>query len=274
MPTKSDFVRQMLELAEKHEAQERAAAIPEEKYKKILVIPDVQAKHGHDLSYLNCLSKYIEDKRPTHVVNIGDHSDMPSLSSFDVGKIQFEGRRYKIDIAAGIEANERIWEHVTYKPESHIFVGNHEHRIARAVECDAKLEGVMSLDDLQYEKFYDHVHPFLEVAKLGGLAFSHYFYQPNSGRPYGGTAHSKLKNIGMSFVMGHQQGLDVAMRELPDGTQQIGIVAGSFYEHTEIYRGPQAQGHWRGVVMLHECDGSGRADPMFVSLDFLRRRYG
>lgn len=250
-----------------------SAQFAPQKEQTICVIPDIQAKPGIDLSYLECISRYIEDKRPDVVMNLGDMADMPSLSSYDRGKKQFEGRRYKHDIEAAIEANERLWAHVKYQPETHILYGNHENRIVRAVDDDAKLDGVMGLHDLQYEKYYQHVHPFLKVVKVAGIAFSHYFYTPNSGKPYGGTAHTKLKNVGMSFVQGHQQGLDVALRELPDGSQQIGIVAGSCYEHDEDYRGPQANGHWRGIVMLHECDGSGRADPMFVSLNFLRRRY-
>ena len=89
----------------------------------------------------------------------------------------------------------------------------------------------------------------------------------------GGTAHTKLKNIGLSFVMGHQQGIDIAMRELPNGKKQHGIVAGSFYQHEMDYRGPQANNHWQGILMLHEVR-DGTFDLMQVSLDFLRRKYG
>lgn len=251
--------------------EQSATAAP--KFERHLIIPDVQARPGDDLSFLNCISRYIEEKRPDRVINLGDLADMASLSSYDIGKRQFEGRRYKADVNITKEANERIWEHVTYDPDSDIFEGNHEYRIQKVVDSDARLEGTIGLEDLEYAKYYKNVHPFLSVAKIGGIAYSHYFYNPNSGKPYGGTAHVKLKNIGMSFVMGHQQGLDVAMRELADGRQQIGIVAGSCYEHDETYRGPQANGHWRGIIMLHEVDGTGRADPMFVSLNYLRRKY-
>ena len=53
---------------------------------KILVIPDVQAKPGVDFQYLNKLGHYIVEKRPDTIVCIGDFADMPSLSSYDVGK--------------------------------------------------------------------------------------------------------------------------------------------------------------------------------------------
>ena len=67
---------------------------------KHLIIPDTQVKRGVDLSYLEWIGKYIVDKKPDVIVQIGDFADMPSLSSYDVGKKSFEGRRYKDDIEA------------------------------------------------------------------------------------------------------------------------------------------------------------------------------
>jgi hypothetical protein len=73
--------------------------------------------------------------------------------------------------------------------------------------------------------------------------------------------------------MGHRQVLDVATRTLPvDGRQQWGIVAGACYPHDEDYKGHQGNKHWRGVIVLHEVQ-DGDFDPMFVSLDYLRRSY-
>ena len=67
---------------------------------KHLMIPDLQIKPGLDLTYLKWIGKYIVDKKPDVIVQIGDAADMPSLCSYDVGKKSFEGRRYKDDIAA------------------------------------------------------------------------------------------------------------------------------------------------------------------------------
>jgi hypothetical protein len=45
------------------------------------------------------------------------------------------------------------------------------------------------------------------------------------------------------------------------------------YTHTEDYKGYQGNEHWRGCIMLNDVvDGS--FDPMFISLDYLERRYG
>ncbi len=42
------------------------------------------------------------------VINGGDFADMPSLSSYDIGKKTFEGRRYKADIEAAHSAMEAL----------------------------------------------------------------------------------------------------------------------------------------------------------------------
>ena len=246
-------------------------------YRKHFVIPDVQAKPGVPLKHLEWAGKYIAEKRPDVIVCIGDFADMPSLSLYDRGKKSFEGRRYKADVSAAHEAMELLMTPIVnvpdYNPELILTLGNHEHRISRACDDDSKLDGTIGLQDLGYEAWGWKVIPFLQVKEIDGIHYSHYFYNPNSGKPYAGTAHTKLKNIGMTFVMGHQQGIDVAMRELPNGKKQCGVVAGSFYQHQEDYKGPQGNGHWHGCLMLHEVN-EGEFDLMQISLDYLRRRYG
>jgi hypothetical protein len=53
---------------------------------------------------------------------------------------------------------------------------------------------------------------------------------------------------------------------------QHGLVAGSFYIHDEDYKGPQGNEHWRGIIVKHEVE-NGTYDPMFVSLNYLCKRY-
>lgn len=245
-------------------------------HKRIFVIPDVQAKPGVPLDHLKWCGKYISEKRPDIIVCLGDFADMPSLSLYDKGKKTFEGRRYKADISAAHEAMERLMTPIAqasdYKPEMVLTLGNHEDRINRATNDDAKLDGTIGVHDLGYAEWGWSVIPFLEVINVQGISFSHYFYNPNSGKPYAGTAHTKLKNIGLSFVMGHQQGIDVATRELPNGKRQFGIVAGSFYQHHEDYKGPQGNGHWQGCLMLNEAK-EGEFDLMQISLNYLKRKF-
>ena len=249
-----------------------------------LVLPDCQVRDGDDLEFLRCIGRYIVKKQPDKIICLGDFADMPALSSYDVGKKSFEGRRYLKDIEASkngmdalfepineYNANQRKTKHKTYTPEFHLTLGNHENRINRAVELDAKLEGILRVDDLAYAAYGWKVYPFLDVVIIDGIAYSHYFTSGLLGRPVS-TAQACLNKKHMSCIQGHQQGLQVAMGHKADGVRLTSIIAGSFYEHDEDYLGPQGNKHWRGFLVLHEVN-DGQFDPMFVSLDFLKQKY-
>lgn len=247
-----------------------------------LIIPDTQVKPGVPTDQLDWVGQYIADKRPEVIVHLGDHWDMPSLSSYDKGKRQMEGRRYRADVEAGNEGLAKLDAPVAkhnrqqrrnkaklYKPLKKLLRGNHEERIMRATQDDAALDGTIGYGDLESPGW--EVHDFLEVVWIDGVAYSHYFYNPMSGRPYSGACLTRLKNIGHSFTMGHQQTLDYAVRPVAD-TMHHGLIAGACYLHDEDYKGPQGNDHWRGIVMCHQVE-DGSYDPMFVSLDYLCRRY-
>ncbi|MNZ71595.1 hypothetical protein D3C78_899600 [compost metagenome] len=94
-----------------------------------------------------------------------------------------------------------------------------------------------------------------------------------TGKPYGGQVLNQLKTVGRSFVVGHKQVLDIAIRPTLDGKMQVGIINGASYPHDEAYKGYQGNFHFRGIIMLNEVkDGFGL--PVPVSLDFLREKYG
>ena len=187
--------------------------------RKHLIIPDTQVTPDTPVDHLRWIGKYIVEQKPDVVVHLGDHADMESLSMYDRGKRDFEGRRYVRDIDAAREAMETLMQPLNdynamrrrngkkqYKPELVFTLGNHENRICRAVNDDARLDGALGLFDLGYEDWGWEVYPFLDVAHVDGIAYSHYFANPLSGRPYGGESiTTRLKNIGFSFTMGHQQ---------------------------------------------------------------------
>jgi hypothetical protein len=149
--------------------------------------------------------------------------------------------------------------------------GNHEARISRAVEDNAQLEDTLSLDDLNLSEYGWERHGFLEPVDIDGIIYSHYFYNPNTGRPYSSEVHARLKTIGHSFTMGHQQGLQYGLRPVAGGRHH-GLVVGTSYLHDEKYLGPQGNAYWRGIVVCHQVE-RGQYDPMMVSLDYLCRRY-
>ena len=248
---------------------------------KHLVIPDSQVRPGVSTAHLRWIGQYIVEKKPDVVIHLGDHWDMPSLSSYDKGKKQFEGRRYAQDIEAGNEAIRLLTDPIAeynkgrranqrYNPRLVFLMGNHEQRIERAVEAEAILDGTIGYHDLNLEGW--EVHDFLEVVWIDGVAYSHYFYNPMNGRPYSGdNIKLRIKNIGHTFTQGHQQTLDYGIRFV-GGRSQHGLVCGACYLHDEDYKGPQGNAHWRGIVVKHEVD-EGSYNPMFVTLDYLCRRY-
>ena len=252
---------------------------------KICCVADTQCKSEEDISYMSAIGKYIADKRPDVVVHIGDNFDMPSLSSYDKGKLSFEGRRLKADIEAGKEGLRLLLEPTkqlqqrqksakkkVYTPRLVFCVGNHEDRFDRLARDNPELQGFVGVETLGLEDMGWEVYPFLKPCVIEGINFVHYLANPFTGKPYGGSALNQLKNVGASFVVGHKQVLDVAMLPTLDGKMRIGIINGSCYPFDESYKGFQGNNHFRGVTILNEVkDGFGL--PSFASLDYIMQKY-
>jgi hypothetical protein len=249
-----------------------------------IVIPDCQVKDGVDLSYLTCIGNYIAEKKPDTIVQIGDFADMPSLSSYDVGKKSFEGRRYKRDVEVVHEAMQLLTQPIhdeayrtfvnkkkRWKPNLVLTLGNHEDRISRVVESDPKLDGTIAIADLGYEAFGWNVIPYLQPISIDGIVYCHYFTSGVMGRPVSSARHL-LNKKHQSCVMGHVQNWDLARDVRADGTPIIGLFVGSCYEHNEDYLGPQGNNYARGIWTLYEVE-DGDFHPHFISLDYLRKRY-
>ena len=252
---------------------------------KILVIPDTQVKRGVCLDHLRYAGMWAAEKRPDVIVQLGDFADMESLSSYDIGKRDFEGRRYTTDIEIAKEAMRIFMEPIIaeqqkiirckekrWKPRMILTLGNHEQRINKAVNNDPKLDGLISINDLEYSRWGWEVYPFLEVVVIDGVAFSHYFVSGVLGRPVTSARMLTTKHH-MSCIAGHQQGKDIAYSQAADGRRITSIISGSFYSHTENYLNAQTNIHWRGIWQLNEVN-EGAFDEMPLSLEYLRRKYG
>lgn len=242
-----------------------------------LVIPDGQVKEGVNTDHWEWIGNYIAEKKPDVIVNIGDFWDMPSLSMYDKGKLPFEGRRYVKDVKSGRDAMERLLKPIQdynrgareqYQPEMHFCEGNHEQRITRVADNNPEYHGKIDLFDLGIEEYGWKFHPFLKVAKLDGIEYSHYFTSGVMGRPVSSAA-ALLRERQCSATMGHVQHMDIAIHKK---TQQTALFCATCYSHDEHYLGPQGNDHKRGIVVKHEVD-AGRYDIMTVSLAFLKKAY-
>lgn len=250
-----------------------------------IVIPDTQTKYGVATKHLEWVAQYIVDKfagvPDVRIIMLGDHWDMPSLSSYDRkgGKLM-EGRRYVTDVRYGNLAWSQLSEPLVAAEQrtgvefdKHYLRGNHEERINRAINQDAQLEGLVGYDQLQVDiDGLWRIHDFLEPVRLDGVTYAHYFQARGSNRPLGGQSiDARIKTVGHSFTQGHTPGLWFGRREHLHGAH-LGLVAGSCYLHDEEYMGHQGNNHWRGIVICYDVR-QGDYDIKPVSLNSLCQRY-
>lgn len=251
---------------------------------KHFVIPDTQVKPGVPLDHLVAAGNYIAEKKPDVIVMLGDFADMESLSSYDVGKKSFEGRRYSADIEAAHQGmfllslpilneiyRQKKNKKKQWSPRMVLTLGNHEDRISRVVNLDPKLEGTIRLADLDYNSYGWNTVPFLEPVVIDGIAYCHYFTSGLMGRPVT-TANALLTKKHMSSVMGHVQGRQIAYGVRADGKQMTSLFAGGFYQHDEEYLNWQGNKQWKGCWMFHEVN-DGSFDEMPLSLNYLMKNY-
>lgn len=219
---------------------------------------------------------------------MGDWWDMPSLSTHDgPGSKEGEGQRVMSDIEAGNaafellvapmqrrRANLMLQHKKHWNPRCEFLFGNHEDRLTRTIFRDPKWDGIISLASLKTPGF--RRNDFLRIVDIDGIKYSHYFPNPHSGRPIGGTIPNRLNHIGGTFVQGHQQGFLYGTKQYPDHVKH-GLVCGRFYSRHEHYRPDDVQdSEWNGIVVLNEVrtiKGHGTFDLMPLSYNYLRAKY-
>jgi hypothetical protein len=250
--------------------------------RKHMVIPDTQCKPGVPLDHMRWAGLYACVKKPTVIVNLGDHWDMPSLCSYDKGKRSAENQTYENDILAGNKGMELFMEPIVeemerclergepWDPELHFIYGNHEARIERAVEDQPALFGTLNYDRFALQDWIQH--PFLEVALVDGVAYSHYFTSGTMGRPVT-TARALLTKKHQTCVMGHVQRYESAMDYNAEGKRITGLFAGCYYQHEDGYRDKQSNvATWRGVHVLYGVR-DGEFTHNSIDLSYLRDRF-
>jgi hypothetical protein len=246
--------------------------------KTILVLPDSHAHPDYHNKRYEWFAHLVLDLSPDFVVDIGDFYDMPSLSSYDKGTKGFEGRRYKKDIEAGLDAQERI-HRITRAPKKKLpkffrTIGNHENRINRAINHDAILEGTIGLSDLQSKEYGWEEIPFLEPLFIQGITFQHYFTSGIMGRPIGGENHAKslITKQFASCVQGHSHTMDYARRTDSAGNKIHGLVCGVYQDYDAGFAGPANKMWDKGVAILRNCE-AGDYELQWISIDSIKKEY-
>lgn len=249
---------------------------------KHLVIPDAHASPDWSLERFKWLGQLVCDLRPDVVISIGDWADMPSLSSYDVGKKSFEGRRYRDDINAAREAQTLFFTPIRKQkkklPRFIMLEGNHEQRIKRAINDDAKLDGTISPDDLGYREYgWEYVEyrgSTPGVIMVDGVAYAHYFTSGVMGRPIGGVrpAYTLLQKQHMSCTQGHIHTFDLSIQTTGDDRKIMGCVCGVYTDEELDYAGNANDLWWRGVLLKDNVN-DGTYDAHMISMHTIKKEY-
>lgn len=247
-----------------------------------LICPDSHAHYEHHNDRADWLGKLMVDLKPDVFVHMGDHADMPSLSSYDKGKRSFHGKSYKKDIDVSLDFQERLWEPVRRQkkrlPHRVILEGNHEQRIERVLDLSPELAGTVDFNDLQFDKYYDEVVRYdgglPGIYRRDGILFAHFFPTGVSGRPVGGErpAHMLLAKNGISTIAAHSHTLDFATRRTVADRTMNAIVAGCYQDYINDWCGPVGKFWQAGVVVLRNVE-DGDFDFQWISLHALRKEY-
>lgn len=247
-----------------------------------LVIPDSHAHYQHHNKRAEWLAQLIIDVKPDVVIHIGDSADLPSLSSYDKGKRSFHGRTYRQDIDAHLDFQDRLWSPLQRRkkrmPRTVFCIGNHEQRIAKALDLSPELDGTISFRDLDLGRWYDTIVPYdgtsPGVIDVDGIQYAHYFVSGGMGRPIGGLhpAASLVNKRMVSSTCGHSHGADFRLHTAGDGRRVMGAFVGCYQDYVNDWAGEAAKGWWSGVLMKHHVE-RGQYDPEFISLDRIRKAY-
>jgi len=247
-----------------------------------LIIPDQHAQPDVPNAHASLIGHLINSIHPDVVINIGDAADMPSLCSYDRGTRAFEGRRYKRDISAAIEYQDRLWAPVKKQkkkmPRRVLLIGNHEQRIVKATQISPELEGTIGLGDLQYEQYYDQVVPYVGatpgIIAIDGVEYAHYFVSGVMGRPIGGLhpAASLLSTRHVSSTCGHLHLADYSIRNAGESAKIMGCFAGCYQDFDPEFAGVSAKLWWSGVVVKRFVN-AGEYDIQFISLNSLKEAF-
>jgi hypothetical protein len=258
---------------------------------KILVIGDAHAKPDTDLSRFTWLGRMVVDEQPDYIIDMGDWEDMPSLSSYDMGKMSYEGRRYKRDLESAWEGRKLFNSPIAdynqrkksnkerqYRPTKIALGGNHfERRVNRAIELAPMLEGTISVNDNYCEEYgWDYV-PFLEPITIEGFTFNHYFQGNGTSNPIAMgkyPAQTLLREKHTSCVMGHNHLLDVSTDINAREERIWGFSAGCYFEHWEDYAGRNNARWWRGILILDGAKNGDIGGYRTISLARIKELYG
>lgn len=220
-----------------------------------IVVGDAHARAGISHERFRWLGRMVSDLEPDVVVQLGDWYDLPSQCK----PASFRERirtTLKDDLEAGAEAVQEYHKGLGSATaptsiEHHITEGNHDWRIKRMSESEPWLDGLIDAGATHKAAGWKW-HPFLEPARIDGVAYQHYVTNER-GQPVSGVYQARNSLIKTEFkeslVVGHSH---IYQRHLAEARGIQAVVAGCYFEHHEEYAGASNERWWRGVLVFNE----------------------
>lgn len=266
-----------------------------------LIIGDAHARADISNDRFSWLGLYIADyvkanpNRMLKIIDMGDWEDMPSLSSYDRGKLDFEGRRYYNDLGAAYDARNRLLAPMNEiklqarlnkkkQPDNYELYalgGNHfEGRINKILQENSWLDGTLLVSDNRCADFGFNYIPFGQPISLDGIMYVHYWKARGTNYPIGGgknPSQTILREKMCSTVVAHSHVLDRATTVTGQGNKLFCLVAGSFLaeDQEEKYAGQSNMQWWKGICLLKDVkDGYPEGGEEYIPVKTLREQYG
>lgn len=253
---------------------------------KIICVGDAHQSPEITTARFSRLGKLICDEKPDIVIQIGDLWDFGSMSAWDRGKAEIEGKRFNSDLDSGHNALDRMeriilsrkWGQEKWGNVKRYFTaGNHEFRVHRALQHIPSLDGFIDMNFGLPDRTYPwHVTPYERSVEIEGIEFSHCFMNA-MGRPISGIHHSHQLNQKRmkASICGHSHLYDQKVATRGD-EKVMSIVCGAFMEPWEVqfeqYAGLQNKVWDRGVLILDNVQ-DGQFDVRWIWMKNLIHQY-
>lgn len=242
------------------------------------------------------ITDYIKNNPNTlvKIIDMGDWEDMPSLSSYDRGKLDFEGRRYADDLAAAYDARSKVVgplqsliqfriDNKKKKPDNYelwSLGGNHfEGRLNRIVQDNPWLAGTLLVTDNHCDKYGFNYVPFGDTINHDGIMYTHYWKARGTNYPIGGgktPAATILREKLCSSVTAHSHVLDRVTSVTGEGKKLFSLVAGCFLDESqeEKYAGQSNKQWWKGICLLKDVQqGFPEGGEVYIPIKTLKENY-
>lgn len=139
------------------------------------------------------LGKFLYDLRPDEFINLGDFSELESLSSFDSKyPKKLVARSYEADVNHTRDAHEKMWhpfrKNNRRMPFKVFLQGNHEYRLYCAIQHDPGLGGEVYGISWNHLSILDHYHEYVPYTNQApgmymrdGVVYSHFITSGSYG---------------------------------------------------------------------------------------------